>query len=148
MKGKEFKQYRLHPYRNLVITHWISLTLYRKTSSIFAVFPSLTQLWKKLGATETPKASEVIPVWARSALVAITRKVPNKRISNLWVCGGSDEINLIITFHTFKLVNRSTQSSYFYEAKIRKFVFAKLWNICIKIQSIEHNVYTIRNNMY
>lgn len=54
-------------------------TLNRRTSSILAVFPSDTQLWKKLGATETPSASDVIPVLNLSALLAITRKVPNKR---------------------------------------------------------------------
>jgi hypothetical protein len=55
------------------------------TSSIFAVFPSLTQLWKKLGATETPSASDVIPVLALSAFVAITRNVPNRSTNNRWV---------------------------------------------------------------
>ena len=62
-----------------------SLTLNLITSSIFAVFPSLTQLWKKLGATETPSASDVIPVRALSAFVAITRNVPNRSTNNRWV---------------------------------------------------------------
>lgn len=66
----------------------------RNTSSILAVFPSLTQVWKKLGATDTPRASEVIPVWARSELIAITRNVPKSRTKSLWVYGGSDVINL------------------------------------------------------
>lgn len=52
------------------------LTLNRKTSSIRAFLPSLTHDWKKLGATETPSASLVIPVWPRSELLAITRNVP------------------------------------------------------------------------
>lgn len=38
------------------------LTLKRWTSSIVAVLPSDTQEWKKDGATDTPRASEVIPV--------------------------------------------------------------------------------------
>lgn len=61
------------------------LTLNLITSSIFAVLPSLTQLWKKLGATETPNASDVIPVRALSAFVAITRNVPKRSTNNRWV---------------------------------------------------------------
>lgn len=72
----------------------LAQTLNLMTSSIFAVFPSLTQLWKKLGATETPKASEVIPVQALSALVAITLKVPNSKTRRRWVCNGNEVINL------------------------------------------------------
>jgi hypothetical protein len=72
----------------------LSLTLNLITSSIFAVFPSLTQLWKKLGATETPNASDVIPVRALSAFVAITRNVPKRSTSNRWVYVGKDVINL------------------------------------------------------
>ena len=62
------------------IVEWI-LTLYRWTSAMRAVFPSLTQDWKKLGATDTPIASELIPVPARSELLAITRNVPNSSTS-------------------------------------------------------------------
>jgi hypothetical protein len=57
--------------------HQTILTLNLSTSSILAVLPSLTHDWKKLGATDTPSASDVMPVWARSALLAMTRKVPN-----------------------------------------------------------------------
>jgi len=38
------------------------LTLNFITSSILACFPSETQLWKNEGATDTPRASDVIPV--------------------------------------------------------------------------------------
>lgn len=41
----------------------LTFTLNLCTSSIFACLPSETQVWKKLGATETPSASDVIPVW-------------------------------------------------------------------------------------
>lgn len=50
------------------------VTLKRTTSSIRAVLPSATQDWKKEGATDTPRASEVIPVCARLAFMAITLK--------------------------------------------------------------------------
>lgn len=63
----------------------VKFTLNLITSSILAVFPSLTQVWKKLGATLTPKASLVIPVPAISLLEAITRKVPKRRTSKRWV---------------------------------------------------------------
>jgi len=59
------------------------VTLNLMTSSIFACFPSDTQLWKKDGATETPNASDVIPVFARSEFEAITRKVPKSKTTNL-----------------------------------------------------------------
>jgi hypothetical protein len=70
------------------------LTLNFMTSSILAVFPSETQLWKKDGATETPSASEVMPVCERSQLEATTRSVPNKRTIRRCVQTGSEEINL------------------------------------------------------
>ena len=35
----------------------LTLTLNRSTSSILAAFPVETQVWKKEGATDTPKAS-------------------------------------------------------------------------------------------
>lgn len=72
------------------------LTLNLKTSSIFAVLPSLTQLWKNDGATETPRASLVIPVRALSLFTATTRNVPNNRTSSRWVYTGRDVINLLI----------------------------------------------------
>lgn len=59
-----------------------------------AVLPSDTQEWKNEGATETPSASAVIPVPARSALDAITRNVPNNNTNNCWVWLGSDNTNL------------------------------------------------------
>lgn len=65
-------------------------TLNRSTSSIRAVLPSLTHDWKKLGATDTPSASLVIPVAARSELLAITRKVPNSSTKRRCVWPGSD----------------------------------------------------------
>uniref|UniRef100_A0A8D8GAH6 (northern house mosquito) hypothetical protein n=1 Tax=Culex pipiens TaxID=7175 RepID=A0A8D8GAH6_CULPI len=65
-------------------------TLNRSTSSIRAVLPSLTHDWKKLGATDTPSASLVIPVAARSELLAITRKVPNSSTRRRCVWPGSD----------------------------------------------------------
>lgn len=75
------------------------LTLNRITSSILAVFPSLTQDWKKLGATDTPRASLDMPVPARSLLDAITRNVPNSSTSSRCVYAGSDTINLRGTPH-------------------------------------------------
>lgn len=42
------------------------------TSSIRAVLPSATHDWKKEGATDTPKASDVIPVCALVAFMAMT----------------------------------------------------------------------------
>ena len=65
------------------------------TSSILAVFPSLTHEWKKLGATLTPKASLVIPVHADSLFEAMVRNVPNSRTSSLWVYAGRDAIILL-----------------------------------------------------
>lgn len=65
-------------------TKLFQLTLNLITSSILACLPSLTQEWKKLGATLTPRASDVIPVWVRSACVAITRNVPKRRTSKCW----------------------------------------------------------------
>ena len=47
-------------------------TLNLRTSSMLAVLPWLTQDLKKEGATDTPRASAVIPVLLRSAFVAIT----------------------------------------------------------------------------
>uniref|UniRef100_A0A182JBU1 Uncharacterized protein n=1 Tax=Anopheles atroparvus TaxID=41427 RepID=A0A182JBU1_ANOAO len=64
------------------------------TSFIRAVLPSLTQDWKKLGATETPSASLVMPVAARSELLAITRNVPNSSTSKRCVWPGSDMSSL------------------------------------------------------
>jgi len=79
--SEEWRSTYIHTH----VSESLSLTLNLMTSSIFAVFPSLTQLWKKLGATETPSASDVIPVRALSALVAITRNVPKRRTNNRWV---------------------------------------------------------------
>lgn len=59
-----------------------------------AVLPSLTQDWKKLGATETPSASLVIPVEAWAALLAITRNVPNSRTNRCCVYFGSEPKSL------------------------------------------------------
>lgn len=69
-------------------------TLNFRTSSIRAVLPSLTHDWKKLGATETPKASLVMPVPAWAALLAITRNVPNSKTNKCCVYFGSDVNNL------------------------------------------------------
>lgn len=52
----------------------VIITLKRMTSSMRAVFPSATHDWKKEGATDTPRASEVIPVCALLAFMAITLK--------------------------------------------------------------------------
>lgn len=73
-----------------------------KTSSILAVLPSLTQLWKNEGATDTPRASLVIPVCARSQFTATTLNVPNSSTSNRCVYIGMEVINLrkIISFVT------------------------------------------------
>uniref|UniRef100_A0A182TQU8 Uncharacterized protein n=1 Tax=Anopheles melas TaxID=34690 RepID=A0A182TQU8_9DIPT len=67
----------LSPERNAQMM----MAVAEKTSFIRAVLPSLTQDWKKLGATETPSASLVMPVSARSELLAITRNVPNSSTS-------------------------------------------------------------------
>lgn len=69
-------------------------TLNFSTSSMRAVLPSLTHVWKKLGAADTPNASPVIPVSARLALLAITRNVPKSKTSSCCVCGGREEISL------------------------------------------------------
>lgn len=63
---------------------WLQ-TLNLWTSCIVAARPSETQEWKKDGATDTPRASAVIPVPALSAFEAITRKVPNNKTNSLWV---------------------------------------------------------------
>lgn len=49
--------------------HLAKLTLNLSTSSIFACLPVKTQVWKNEGATDTPKASAVIPVCACLELV-------------------------------------------------------------------------------
>lgn len=61
-----------------------------------AVLPSLTQLWKKLGATETPIASLVMPVEACAALLAITRNVPKSKTRRCCVYLGSEANSLQI----------------------------------------------------
>lgn len=73
-------------------------TLNLKTSSILAVFPSLTQLWKNEGATDTPRASLDIPVCALSLFTATTLKVPNNNTSNRCVYIGKEVINLCKIF--------------------------------------------------
>lgn len=75
-------------------TKSLELTLNFITSSILAVFPSLTQEWKKLGATLTPNASLVIPVPAFSLFDAITRNVPKSRTKRRCVNTGKDVIIL------------------------------------------------------
>lgn len=70
------------------------LTLNRITSSILAILPSLTHVWKKLGATLTPRASLDMPVPARSLFEAITRNVPNSNTINRCVYTGNEPINL------------------------------------------------------
>lgn len=69
-------------------------TLNLRTSSILAVLPSLTQLWKNEGATDTPRASLVIPVCARSLFTATTLNVPNSNTNNRCVYIGMEVINL------------------------------------------------------
>lgn len=59
-----------------------------------AVLPSLTQDWKKLGATDTPRASLVMPVDAWAALLAITRNVPKSKTNRCCVYLGSDANSL------------------------------------------------------
>jgi hypothetical protein len=54
------------------------------TSSGFAILPSVTQVWKKDGATDTPNASAVIPVLALSEFPCITRNVPKSNTSKCW----------------------------------------------------------------
>lgn len=77
------------------VSGWLaSNTLNLRTSSILAVLPSLTQLWKNEGATDTPRASLVIPVCARSQFTATTLNVPNSNTSNRCVYIGMDVINL------------------------------------------------------
>lgn len=73
---------------------YLELTLNLSTSSMRAVLPSLTQDWKKLGATETPRASLVMPVDAWAALLAITRNVPKSKTNRCCVYLGSDANNL------------------------------------------------------
>lgn len=72
----------------------LHVTLNLRTSSILAVLPSLTQLWKNEGATDTPRASLVIPVCARSQFTATTLNVPNSSTNNRCVYIGMEVINL------------------------------------------------------
>ena len=67
-----------------------SFTLNFWTSSGLATFPSDTHVWKNDGATETPKASAVMPVFARRQLLWITRKVPKSNTSKCWEYIGND----------------------------------------------------------
>ena len=74
---------------------WVSHTLNLWTSSILAnLLPFWTQDWKKLGATDTPIASDVIPVLALSDALAIALNVPNNSTKRCCVTTGSDVNNL------------------------------------------------------
>lgn len=75
----------------------LSVTLNRTTSSMVAGLPAPTQEWKKDGATETPKASEVIPLLETPVgdRDDTARKVPKSSTSNCCVHFGNSPMILL-----------------------------------------------------
>lgn len=80
--------------KNFLYKSAVIITLNLTTSSILAILPSLTQDWKKLGATLTPIASEDMPVCALSEQLEMARNVPNKSTKRCWATIGSDAMSL------------------------------------------------------
>ena len=73
-------------------------TLKRMTSSIVACLPAPTHVWKKDGATDTPKASELIPLLGITLLAdderETARKVPKSNTRSCCVHRGNSPIIL------------------------------------------------------
>lgn len=85
-----------------VLTILTYSTLKRMTSSIVACLPAPTHVWKKDGATDTPKASELIPLLGTTLVDdedrETARKVPKSNTNSCCVHLGNSPMILLKDF--------------------------------------------------